>query len=94
MTQLNEMQVRLLNHIEDEMDMIIYLRRKYDLSFKLYSRLNELLYQQEAVLTGNFLFEKIKLSENRVMANVYFDNSTSLTCQYVENQEGKNIANN
>lgn len=79
MAKLSDVQNRLLDHIESEMDLIIQLRRKYNLGFKIYTRMRELLTQQEAILNHAYSLEQKSLGNNEMLVTATFEDSSCIT---------------
>lgn len=87
----SEMQVRFINTIENEISLIIELRRKYNLGFKVYNRVRELLTQQDAILEKRYYLELKNQGNNKITAIAHLDNGGMVICHYTE-KDAKRIA--
>lgn len=83
MAKLSDVQNRLLDNIESEMDLIIQLRRKYNLGFKIYTRMRELLVLQEAVINHDYSLEQKSLDNNEMLVTATFKDGSAITYRYI-----------
>lgn len=81
MTNYTDIQVAFLNAIENEMALVIDLRRKYGIGFSIYAHMYELLKQERDIRDKNYWLERKNVSDTCEMLTAYFNDGSTMTCR-------------